>query len=114
LCLSQESVAITRNFKNIPCKVSKVVEGNTLRCIPIGEEINARLISVDTPVSLNNPKTRRNVEKTGMPMEEIIKVGIYEKPNTRGYYCILRNRCTAYGQILQSISLCFGYLMDVC
>jgi micrococcal nuclease len=74
-CLPQERVVITQNSKNIPCKVSKVVDGDTFHCVANGEEIKVRLIGVDTPESRNNPKARRDAEKTGMPIEDIIKMG---------------------------------------
>lgn len=74
-CLSQEKVVITQNSKNISCKVSKVVDGDTFYCVADGEEIRVRLIGVDTPESHNNPKARRDAEKTGMHVEDIIKMG---------------------------------------
>ncbi|SNZ12246.1 thermonuclease family protein [Hydrogenobacter hydrogenophilus] len=74
-CLSQEKVVITQNSKNIPCKVSKVVDGDTFYCIANGEEIKVRLIGVDTPESHKNPKALRDAEKTGMRVEDIIKMG---------------------------------------
>ncbi len=74
-CLSQEKVVIAPNSKNIPCKVSKVVDGDTFHCIANGEEIKVRLIGVDTPESHKNQKALRDAEKTGMPVEDIIKMG---------------------------------------
>jgi len=72
---SSKNYTIKPNAKDIPCKVKKVVDGDTFHCAINGDEITVRLIGVDTPESKPNPKAKRDVEKTGIPMEEMIKMG---------------------------------------
>lgn len=59
-----------------PCKVAYVVDGDTFHCtLGSGEEVKVRLIGVDTPESRENPKARRDAERTGQSLEEIVKMG---------------------------------------
>lgn len=59
-----------------PCRVLHVADGDTFSCIlESGEEVRVRLIGVDTPESSDNPKARRDAEKTGLSVEEIIRMG---------------------------------------
>ncbi len=67
-----------------PCTVLHVVDGDTFHCLlPSGEEVKVRLIGVDTPESSDNPKARRDVERTGRSLEEIIKMGKMAKEYTK-------------------------------
>ncbi|MFN3869878.1 MAG: thermonuclease family protein [Aquificaceae bacterium] len=60
----------------VPCKVVRVVDGDTFRCtLNNGEEVRVRLIGVDTPESKANEKARRDAEKSGKSVEEIVKMG---------------------------------------
>ncbi len=60
----------------IPCTVVRVVDGDTFHCrLSSGEEVKVRLIGVDTPESSDNPKARRDAERSGQSLEEIIKMG---------------------------------------
>jgi len=62
--------------EKIPCKVVKVIDGDTFKCtLRSGEEINVRMIGIDTPESRVNPKLERDVSKTGLSREEIISMG---------------------------------------
>ena len=59
-----------------PCTVVRVVDGDTFHCtLSNGDEVKVRLIGVDTPESADNPKARRDSERTGQSLEEIIKMG---------------------------------------
>lgn len=60
----------------IPCTVVRVVDGDTFHCrLSSGENVRVRLIGVDTPESSDNPKARRDAERSGQSLEEIIKMG---------------------------------------
>jgi micrococcal nuclease len=62
--------------KGTPCKVVRVIDGDTFVCaLKSGEEIKVRLIGVDTPESRENPKLERDVKKSGLQKEEIIRMG---------------------------------------
>jgi len=52
--------------------VHRVVDGDTLQ-LSNGEKV--RLIGVDTPESADNPKLRRDAQKTGQDRSEIIQMG---------------------------------------
>jgi micrococcal nuclease len=52
--------------------VQRVVDGDTLQ-LSNGEKV--RLIGVDTPESADNPKLRRDAQKTGQDRSEIIQMG---------------------------------------
>jgi len=59
-----------------PCTLVRVVDGDTFHCrLSSGEEVKVRLIGVDTPESSDNPKARRDAERSGQSLEEIIKMG---------------------------------------
>ncbi len=59
-----------------PCTVVRVVDGDTFHCrLSSGENVRVRLIGVDTPESSDNPKARRDAERSGKSVEEIIRMG---------------------------------------
>lgn len=61
---------------SIPCSVTRVVDGDTFQCrMASGEEVKVRLIGVDTPESSYNPKARRDSERSGQSLEQILKMG---------------------------------------
>lgn len=71
-----QSPTLGINSKDVPCKVVHVSDGDTFRCVlSSGERIKVRLIGVDTPESSKNPKAIRDAEKSGMDVEDIIKMG---------------------------------------
>ncbi|ADO45032.1 nuclease (SNase domain protein) [Hydrogenobacter thermophilus TK-6] len=74
-CRSEEGAKLTVNAKNVPCKITRVVDGDTFRCRIDAEEITVRLIGVDTPESKENPKAKRDADRTGMSLEEITRMG---------------------------------------
>ncbi|WP_448583367.1 thermonuclease family protein [Thermocrinis sp.] len=60
----------------IACRVVRVIDGDTFTCtLKNGEEIKVRMIGVDTPESRESPKLERDLERTGLSREEIIKMG---------------------------------------
>lgn len=62
--------------KGTPCKVVRVIDGDTFTCtLKNGEEIKVRLIGVDTPESRVNPKLERDVQKSGLQREEVLRMG---------------------------------------
>ncbi len=68
----------------VPCTVSRVIDGDTFHCrLQSGEDVKVRLIGVDTPESTDNPKAKRDSEKSGIPVEEIIKMGKLAKEFTK-------------------------------
>ncbi len=70
---SQKSAPVENT---LPCKVVRVVDGDTFHCIlSNGEQVKVRLIGVDTPESKANEKARRDAEKSGKSVEEIVKMG---------------------------------------
>jgi len=52
--------------------VERVIDGDTLK-LTNGERV--RLIGIDTPESRDNPKARRDAERTGQDLETITKMG---------------------------------------
>ena len=52
--------------------VAKVIDGDTLK-LSNGERV--RLIGIDTPESRDNPKLRRDAERTGQDRQAIIAMG---------------------------------------
>ncbi len=67
-----------------PCTVVHVVDGDTFSCkLSSGEKVKVRLIGVDTPESRDNPKARRDAERTGQSVEEIIRMGKMSAEFTR-------------------------------
>lgn len=67
-----------------PCTVVRVVDGDTFVCKLEGkEEVRVRLIGVDTPESSDNPKARRDAERTGQDLEEILRMGRLAKEFTK-------------------------------
>jgi micrococcal nuclease len=65
-----------RNKGATPCKVVRVIDGDTFTCtLKDGEEIKVRLIGVDTPESRVNQKLERDVQKSGLQREEILRMG---------------------------------------
>ncbi|MFN7064722.1 MAG: thermonuclease family protein [Aquificaceae bacterium] len=70
----------------VPCKVSYVVDGDTFHCkLPKGEEVRVRLVGIDTPESRGNPKARRDAERSGQSVEEIIRMGKLATEFTKRY-----------------------------
>ena len=68
----------------IPCTVTRIVDGDTFHCkLKSGEDVKVRLIGVDTPESSYNSKTRRDVEKSGMSVEDITRMGKLAKEFTK-------------------------------
>ncbi len=67
-----------------PCTVVHVVDGDTFECkLSSGQELKVRLIGVDTPESSDNPKARKDAEKTGISVEEIVRMGKLSKELTK-------------------------------
>ncbi len=59
-----------------PCKVVRVVDGDTFHCtLSSGEEVKVRLVGIDTPESTDNPKARRDAERSGQSLEHITRMG---------------------------------------
>ncbi len=60
----------------IPCRVIKVYDGDTFQCkLENGERIKVRLIGIDTPESRRNRKALRDAQRSGVTVEEIIRLG---------------------------------------
>lgn len=74
-CFSDDKITLTTNTKNVPCKVTKVIDGDTFRCKLNGEEIRVRLIGIDTPESHSNPKAKRDAQRNHLTLDEITKMG---------------------------------------
>ncbi|MFZ8786067.1 thermonuclease family protein [Thermocrinis sp.] len=74
---SAEKKEITQvEQKGTPCKVVRVIDGDTFTCtLENGEKIKVRLIGVDTPESRESPKLEREVQKSGLQKEEILRMG---------------------------------------
>lgn len=69
--------------ERIPCSVIRVVDGDTFHCsLSNGEKVKVRLIGVDTPESTDNPKARKDAERSGLSLEEITKMGKLAKEFT--------------------------------
>lgn len=58
--------------KYISARVEKVYDGDTIR-LDTGEKV--RLIGIDTPESSDNPKMRRDIERTKQDMVTIMRLG---------------------------------------
>jgi micrococcal nuclease len=62
--------------RGTPCKVVRVIDGDTFTCtLKDGEEIKVRLIGVDTPESRVNPKLERDVQRSGLQREDVLRMG---------------------------------------
>ncbi|NPA41123.1 MAG: thermonuclease [Aquificae bacterium] len=60
----------------VPCTVVKVYDGDTFKCrLQDGREVKVRLIGIDTPESKRNRKAKRDAEKSGKSLEEIVSLG---------------------------------------
>ncbi|WP_333784251.1 thermonuclease family protein [Thermocrinis sp.] len=67
-----------------PCRVVRVIDGDTFTCtLKNGEEIKVRMIGVDTPETRESPKLEKDVDRTGLSREEIIKMGEEAKEYTK-------------------------------
>ncbi|MEN3028217.1 MAG: thermonuclease family protein [Aquificaceae bacterium] len=97
-----------------PCLVTRVMDGDTFQCrLDSGEEVKVRLVGIDTPESSPNPKARRDVERSGRSMEEIIKMGREAKKFTesllrsgeRVYLEFDLQRTDRYGRLLAYVWL---------
>ncbi len=60
--------------------VSQAIDGDTLQ-LSSGEKV--RLIGIDTPEASNNPKTRRDSERTGQELRKIMALGRQASTYTR-------------------------------
>lgn len=56
-------------------QVLHVVDGDTIKLLYRGTPESVRLIGIDTPESTNNPKTRRDVERSRTDIETILAMG---------------------------------------
>ena len=65
-------VSLSVCFASDTYTVSRAIDGDTLK-LSNGERV--RLIGIDTPEASNNPKTRRDSERTGQDIKEIIAMG---------------------------------------
>ncbi len=66
----------TTSTRHTPCRVVKVIDGDTFTCtLKNGEEVKVRLIGVDTPESRSSRKLERDIQKSGMQREEILRMG---------------------------------------
>ena len=104
-----------------PCTVVRVVDGDTFHCtLSNGEEVKVRLIGVDTPESANNPKARRDSERTGRSLEEIIKMGRQAKEFTKSllpkgekvYLEFDVQKTDKYGRLLAYVWLSDGRMLN--
>ncbi len=59
----------------VPCKVLRVVDGDTFVCLLNGKKERVRLIGVDTPESRPNKKAFRDSRRSGISLEKIIEMG---------------------------------------
>jgi len=59
----------------VPCKVIRVVDGDTFICLFKGKKERVRLIGVDTPESRPNRKALRDSKRTGISLEKILEMG---------------------------------------
>ncbi|MFN3976042.1 MAG: thermonuclease family protein [Aquificaceae bacterium] len=67
-----------------PCTVKRVIDGDTFHCtLSNGEDVKVRLIGVDTPESTENPKAKRDAERSGRSLEEIVEMGKIAKEFTK-------------------------------
>ena len=57
------------------CKVTKIVDGDTIYCSEDGMKLKIRLIGIDAPESSTNPKTYRDAERTGKSIKTIEDLG---------------------------------------
>jgi Micrococcal nuclease (thermonuclease) homologs len=79
-----KSAPISAEKKGTPCKVVRVIDGDTFTCtLKNGEEIKVRLIGVDTPESRVNPKLEKDVQKSGLQREEILHMGKIAAESTK-------------------------------
>lgn len=56
-------------------QVSDIVDGDTYKILIQNQEFKVRLLGIDTPESSNNPKTRRDSQRDGQDVQEIITLG---------------------------------------
>ncbi len=59
----------------VPCKVLRVVDGDTFVCLLKGKKERVRLIGVDTPESRPNKKALRDSRRSGISLKKIIEMG---------------------------------------
>ncbi|MDW8032325.1 MAG: thermonuclease family protein [Aquificaceae bacterium] len=77
---------VQEDTPHTPCVVTRVVDGDTFQCrLGSGEEVKVRLVGIDTPESSPNPKARRESERGGRSMEEIIRMGKEAKRFTENH-----------------------------
>lgn len=56
-------------------QVSDIVDGDTYKVLIQNYEFKVRLLGIDTPEASNNPKTRRDSQRDGQDVQEIITLG---------------------------------------
>ena len=56
-------------------QVSDIVDGDTYKVLIQNEEFKVRLLGIDTPESSNNTKTRRDSQRDGQDVQEIVALG---------------------------------------
>lgn len=56
-------------------QVSDIVDGDTYKILIQNKEFKVRLLGIDTPESSNNPKTRRDSQRDGHDVQDIITLG---------------------------------------
>lgn len=56
-------------------QVSDIGDGDTYKVLIQNQEFKIRLLGIDTPESSNNPKTRRDSQRGGQDVQEIITLG---------------------------------------
>jgi micrococcal nuclease len=57
------------------CKVTRIIDGDTIYCSDNGRRLDIRLIGIDAPESRANPKTYRDAERTGESVKAIEMMG---------------------------------------
>jgi len=55
--------------------LTRVVDGDTLKIIYLGQEESIRLLGIDTPDSRVNKKTKRDAKKSGQDIKTILEMG---------------------------------------
>ncbi|MDW8095992.1 MAG: thermonuclease family protein [Aquificaceae bacterium] len=114
-CKAEERVA------GVPCSVIRVFDGDTFECrLKSGEDVKVRLVGVDTPESSPNPKARRDVERSGRSMEEIVQMGRLAKsftesilkPGVKVYLEFDVQKTDKYGRWLAYVWLSDGRMLN--
>ncbi|MCS7308259.1 MAG: thermonuclease family protein [Aquificaceae bacterium] len=105
----------------VPCVVVHVSDGDTFHCtLSSGEEVKVRLVGVDTPESSDNPKARRDAERSNVSVEEIIRMGKLSAEftkkllprGTRVYLEFDVQKTDKYGRLLAYVWLPDGSMLN--